>query len=104
MGAYTYDSATHGLPIGVPRTIGKARTTARGDDAEGDSGSGRSSDAPLSVNVFGGGTQFARSSPSESEVGTPGRGMEALRNGTATARPRGRASSGSKVADGSQRD
>jgi len=96
MGAYTYDSATHGLPIGAPRTIGKARTTARGDDAEGDSGSGRSSDAPLSVNVFGGGTQFARSSPSESEVGTPGRGMEALRNGTATARPRGRASSGSK--------
>ena len=100
MGAYTYDSATHGLPIGVPRTIGKAR----GDDAEGDSGSGRSSDAPLSVNVFGGGTQYARSSPSESEVGTPGRGMEALRNGTATARTRGRASSGSKVADGSQRD
>lgn len=55
MGVYMYDSVMYGLLIGVSRMIGKARTTARGDDAEGDFGFGCLSDVLLLVNVFGGG-------------------------------------------------
>jgi len=102
MGRYTFDSTTQDakktLVVNVPRTVGKVHVpgATAGTEADDDSGSGRSVEAPLFGGVYGiGKPQGLRQSVSESEVGTPGRGAEAGQwNTTRTRRVSG--SSGSK--------
>tara|TARA_B100000131_G_scaffold316656_1_gene357132 strand:- start:820 stop:1857 length:1038 start_codon:yes stop_codon:yes gene_type:complete len=104
MGRYTFDSTTQDakktLALNAPRTVGKVHVPApgvtAGTEADGDSGSGKSVEAPLFGGVYGiGNSQDLRQSVSESEVGTPGRGAEASQwNKTRTRRVSG--SSGSK--------